>query len=304
MIKKHIPVLLHEVIDALEIKKQGIYLDLTLGRAGHSLEILKKIHENGSGLLICFDKDIQAIKESEPKLKKISDSYILIKSDFRYLTSELKKLNIEKVDGILADLGVSSPQLDEISRGFSYSQNTKLDMRMDLDAKLDAYQIINFWDEAQIEQILYDYGDVKFAKAIAKSIIKNRPIQTSFELNEIIKKSLPAKVIREKNPSKAIFQAIRIAVNDELNALDDLLSQIPNLLNVNGKLAIITFHSKEDIKVKKFFQKLSYIDPKLNKLPIQINKNWKQKKFLPSEFEIQNNKRSRSAKLRVITKLS
>ncbi|AZZ65549.1 16S rRNA (cytosine(1402)-N(4))-methyltransferase RsmH [Metamycoplasma phocicerebrale] len=303
MIEKHIPVLLDEVIKALDIKKDGIYVDLTLGRAGHSQEILKKIKENGSGRLICFDKDNQAIIESDPYLKKISNSYTLIKSDFRFLKSELNKLGITKVDGILADLGVSSPQLDETERGFSYSKNTKLDMRMDQEAKINAEMIINEWSEEEIARVLYEYGDVKLAKLVAKSIVKNRPIKSSFELNEVIRKALPAKVVREKNPSKAVFQAIRIAVNDELNALDDLLSQLNDLININGKIAIITFHSKEDAKVKKFFQNLNYRDPKLNKLPIQINKEWKQKIIFPSEFELQNNKRAHSAKLRVITKI-
>nr|WP_040543938.1 16S rRNA (cytosine(1402)-N(4))-methyltransferase RsmH [Metamycoplasma auris] len=301
--KKHIPVLLDEVISSLNIKENGIYVDLTLGRAGHSLEILKKIQKNNSGMLICFDKDKQAITESETKLKEISNSFVLIKSDFRFLTEKLEELNIKKVDGILADLGVSSPQLDEIERGFSYSKDGKLDMRMDQDATLDAWQIINHWNEEQLRWIFSNYGDVKFPLEIAKSVIKNRPINSSFELNEIIKTSLPAWYIRQKNPSKQVFQAIRIAVNDELNALDDLLKQIPSLLNKNGSLAIITFHSKEDFKVKKFFQDLNYIDPKLNKLPIQTQKKWKQKIFFPSQNELELNKRSRSAKLRVITKL-
>lgn len=253
--------------------------------------------------MICFDKDNQAIIESDPYLKKISNSYTLIKSDFRFLKSELNKLGITKVDGILADLGVSSPQLDETERGFSYSKNTKLDMRMDQEAKINAEMIINEWSEEEIARVLYEYGDVKLAKLVAKSIVKNRPIKSSFELNEVIRKALPAKVVREKNPSKAVFQAIRIAVNDELNALDDLLSQLNDLININGKIAIITFHSKEDAKVKKFFQNLNYRDPKLNKLPIQINKEWKQKIIFPSEFELQNNKRAHSAKLRVITKI-
>ncbi|MGX9340172.1 16S rRNA (cytosine(1402)-N(4))-methyltransferase RsmH [Mycoplasma sp. 1781] len=303
MIEKHIPVLLNEVVNSLDIKPNGIYLDLTLGRAGHSVEILKKIKDQGNGRLICFDKDIEAIRDSEQKLKLVSDLFILVKSDFRFLKEELAKLNIEKVDGILVDLGVSSPQLDDARRGFSYSQDTKLDMRMDLDAELNAHIIVNEWEEDKIAQILYDYGDVKLARIVAKSIVKNRPISTSFELNEIIKKALPAKIVRQKNPSKAVFQALRIAVNDELNALDDLLNQVIDLLNVNGKLAIITFHSKEDAKVKRFFQNLNYVDPKLKRLPVQTELKWKQKIIFPSQSEFENNKRSRSAKMRVITKI-
>ncbi|WP_373436485.1 16S rRNA (cytosine(1402)-N(4))-methyltransferase RsmH [Metamycoplasma equirhinis] len=298
--EKHIPVLLNEVIESLQIKPNGIYVDLTLGRAGHSQEILKKL-ENGK--LICFDKDIEAINESKTKLAKINCNFILIKNDFRNLKSELEKLNINKVSGIIADLGVSSPQLDNKNRGFSYSQDANLDMRMDLDNKLTAAEIINNYSEVEIEKILYQNADVKLAKLIAKAIVKSRPINTTFELNELLKNTLPAKIVREKNPSKAVFQAFRIAVNDELGALEEMLNQIPNLLEVNGKLAIITFHSKEDAIVKKYFQNLNYHDPLLDKLPIQVNKKWRQKTIFPSESEKQINKRSRSAKLRVITRL-
>ncbi len=288
------------MIESLQIKPNGIYVDLTLGRAGHSQEILKKL-ENGK--LICFDKDIEAINESKTKLAKINCNFILIKNDFRNLKSELEKLNINKVSGIIADLGVSSPQLDNKNRGFSYSQDANLDMRMDLDNKLTAAEIINNYSEVEIEKILYQNADVKLAKLIAKAIVKSRPINTTFELNELLKNTLPAKIVREKNPSKAVFQAFRIAVNDELGALEEMLNQIPNLLEVNGKLAIITFHSKEDAIVKKYFQNLNYHDPLLDKLPIQVNKKWRQKTIFPSENEKQINKRSRSAKLRVITRL-
>ncbi|WP_373435769.1 16S rRNA (cytosine(1402)-N(4))-methyltransferase RsmH [Metamycoplasma equirhinis] len=298
--EKHIPVLLNEVIELLQIKPNGIYVDLTLGRAGHSQEILKKL-ENGK--LICFDKDIEAINESKTKLAKINCNFILIKNDFRNLKSELEKLDIKKVSGIIADLGVSSPQLDNKNRGFSYSQDANLDMRMDLDNKLTAAEIINNYSEIEIEKILYQNADVKLAKLIAKAIVKSRPINTTFELNELLKNTLPAKIVREKNPSKAVFQAFRIAVNDELGALEEMLNQIPELLEVNGKLAIITFHSKEDAIVKKYFQNLNYHDPLLDKLPIQVNKKWRQKTIFPSDNEKQINKRSRSAKLRVITRL-
>ncbi|BDX52683.1 ribosomal RNA small subunit methyltransferase H [Metamycoplasma equirhinis] len=288
------------MIESLQIRPNGIYVDLTLGRAGHSQEILKKL-ENGK--LICFDKDIEAINESKTKLAKINCNFILIKNDFRNLKSELEKLGINKVSGIIADLGVSSPQLDNKNRGFSYSQDANLDMRMDLDNKLTAAEIINNYSEIEIEKILYQNADVKLAKLIAKAIVKSRPINTTFELNELLKNTLPAKIVREKNPSKAVFQAFRIAVNDELGALEEMLNQIPELLEVNGKLAIITFHSKEDAIVKKYFQNLNYHDPLLDKLPIQVNKKWRQKTIFPSDNEKQINKRSRSAKLRVITRL-
>lgn len=297
---EHIPVLLNEVIEQLSIKPDGIYVDLTLGRGGHSQEILKRLT---TGKLICFDKDIQAINESREKLIKISQNFILIKSDFRNITCELKKLNIDKVDGILADLGVSSPQLDDPNRGFSYSINSDLDMRMDLDNTLTAKEIINNATEKEIIDILQSNADVKLSNLIAKAIVKNRPISDSFTLNQIIKDSLPAKIVRQKNPSKAVFQAFRIAVNDELNALSEMLSQLPNLLKKDGKIAIITFHSKEDVIVKKFYQNLNYFDPKLKKILIVETRKWHQKVIFPSSKEEEINKRSRSAKLRVITKL-
>lgn len=297
---EHIPVLLNEVIEQLSIKPDGIYVDLTLGRGGHSQEILKRLT---TGKLICFDKDIQAINESREKLIKINQNFILIKSDFRNITCELKKLNIDKVDGILADLGVSSPQLDDPNRGFSYSINSDLDMRMDLDNTLTAKEIINNATEKEIIDILQSNADVKLSNLIAKAIVKNRPISDSFTLNQIIKDSLPAKIVRQKNPSKAVFQAFRIAVNDELNALSEMLSQLPNLLKKDGKIAIITFHSKEDVIVKKFYQNLNYFDPKLKKILIVETHKWHQKVIFPSSKEEEINKRSRSAKLRVITKL-
>lgn len=297
---EHIPVLLNEVIEQLSIKPDGIYVDLTLGRGGHSQEILKRLT---TGKLICFDKDIQAINESREKLIKISQNFILIKSDFRNITCELKKLNIDKVDGILADLGVSSPQLDDPNRGFSYSINSDLDMRMDLDNTLTAKEIINNATEKEIIDIFQSNADVKLSNLIAKAIVKNRPISDSFTLNQIIKDSLPAKIVRQKNPSKAVFQAFRIAVNDELNALSEMLSQLPNLLKKDGKIAIITFHSKEDVIVKKFYQNLNYFDPKLKKILIVETHKWHQKVIFPSSKEEEINKRSRSAKLRVITKL-
>lgn len=297
---EHIPVLLNEVIEQLSIKPDGIYVDLTLGRGGHSQEILKRLT---TGKLICFDKDIQAINESREKLIKISQNFILIKSDFRNITCELKKLNIDKVDGILADLGVSSPQLDDPNRGFSYSINSDLDMRMDLDNTLTAKEIINNATEKEIIDILQSNADVKLSNLIAKAIVKNRPISDSFTLNQVIKDSLPAKIVRQKNPSKAVFQAFRIAVNDELNALSEMLSQLPYLLKKDGKIAIITFHSKEDVIVKKFYQNLNYFDPKLKKILIVETHKWHQKVIFPSSKEEEINKRSRSAKLRVITKL-
>ncbi|WYM97619.1 16S rRNA (cytosine(1402)-N(4))-methyltransferase RsmH [Metamycoplasma faucium] len=294
------PVLLDEVIEKLQIKENGIYVDLTLGRAGHSKEILKKLT---TGKLICLDKDIEAINQSNEILKKINSNYVLIKSDFRFLSDVLKKINIEKVDGIIADLGVSSPQLDNVNRGFSYSQNSDLDMRMDIDQSLTAKYILNNYSFETLNKLLIDNADVKFSQRIAKEIIKNRPFNESFELVDLLKNILPAKLLKQKNPAKQVFQALRIAVNDELNAINDLLKQIPNLLNKNGKFLAISFHSKEDYLIKKFYQNLTYRNPKLDKLPIQEERSWSQKIIFPSEKEKQLNKRSHSAKLRIITKL-
>lgn len=292
--------MLDEVIEKLQIKENGIYVDLTLGRAGHSKEILKKLT---TGKLICLDKDIEAINQSNEILKKINSNYVLIKSDFRFLSDVLKKMNIEKVDGIIADLGVSSPQLDNVNRGFSYSQNSDLDMRMDIDQSLTAKYILNNYSFEILNKLLIDNADVKFSQRIAKEIIKNRPFNESFELVDLLKNILPAKLLKQKNPAKQVFQALRIAVNDELNAINDLLEQIPNLLNKNGKFLAISFHSKEDYLIKKFYQNLTYRNPKLDKLPIQEEKSWSQKIIFPSEKEKQLNKRSHSAKLRIITKL-
>ncbi|UWD34562.1 16S rRNA (cytosine(1402)-N(4))-methyltransferase RsmH [Mesomycoplasma molare] len=297
---KHFPVLLEEVIENLKINKNGIYVDLTLGRAGHSSEILKKLDK---GHLYAFDKDFDAIKESEKKLSKISNNFTLIHSDFQNLESELKKYNIKKIDGILVDLGVSSPQLDEAERGFSYNKDARLDMRMNRNQTLDAHYIVNHYSEEELISLLKNNADVMLPQRVAKGIILNRPINTTLELVEIIKKSLPAKIVRIKNPAKAVFQAIRIAVNNELDSLNILLNQAINFLNKNGKLLIITFHSIEDRIVKKFFKSLleqDNIDPKL---PIMVEKTWKSKSFLPSKEELNLNKRSRSAKLRVLTKL-
>lgn len=292
--------MLDEVIEKLQIKENGIYVDLTLGRAGHSKEILKKLT---TGKLICLDKDIEAINQSNEILKKINSNYVLIKSDFRFLSDVLKKINIEKVDGIIADLGVSSPQLDNVNRGFSYSQNSDLDMRMDIDQSLTAKYILNNYSFETLNKLLIDNADVKFSQRIAKEIIKNRPFNESFELVDLLKNILPAKLLKQKNPAKQVFQALRIAVNDELNAINDLLKQIPNLLNKNGKFLAISFHSKEDYLIKKFYQNLTYRNPKLDKLPIQEERSWSQKIIFPSEKEKQLNKRSHSAKLRIITKL-
>lgn len=295
----HIPVMFNEVINSLDIKEDGIYVDLTLGRAGHSKEILKHIK---NGKLIAFDKDKIAIEESQSRLSKVNNNFILIHSDFKNLKNELAKIGVSKVDGIIADLGVSSPQLDNKDRGFSYSKDCFLDMRMDQDQSLKAWDIVNDWNEEQLITIFINYADVKMPKRIANAIIKNRPINTTFQLVNIIKSCLPAKIIRQKNPAKTVFQAIRIAVNNELESLDVILRDSIEILNKNGTLSIITFHSIEDRIVKKFFGNL--VKSKLDyKIPIQEEKEYLVKTIYPTDKEIEENKRSRSAKLRILKKI-
>lgn len=295
---KHISVMLKESIEHLKVNPDGIYIDLTLGRGGHSIEILKKL---STGTLLAFDKDKQAIKESSKRLLKISNHFKLIHSDYKNLKEELEKLGITKVDGILADLGVSSPQLDEAQRGFSYSKDARLDMRMNQEQEFDAYYLVNNYSENELVKIFRDFADVMLPKKVAKGIIDNRPISTTLELAKVIKESLPAAIVRKKNPSKSVFQAIRIAVNNELDNLTKMLNSATDILNVGGTLAIITFHSIEDRIVKRFFKK--FIEDNTGKLPILIDKKWKVKQIRPSKEEIEFNKRSRSAKLRVLTKI-
>ncbi len=295
----HIPVLLKETIQALDIKEDGIYLDLTIGRAGHSKEILKRIPK---GLLIAFDKDKKAIIKSNTYLSNVGSNFKLIHSNFIKIKDVLDKLEIKTVNGILVDLGVSSPQIDDESRGFSYSKDARLDMRMDQSQELDAHIIVNSYSEHELVEIFRNNADVKLPRVVANAIIKNRPINTTEELVNVVRESLPAKIVRMKNPSKAVFQAIRIAVNDEMESLKILLEDSMQFLEKDSILAIISFHSIEDKIVKNFFGSLikSKMDPKI---PIQEEKNWLVKVYSPSQSEIDFNNRSRSAKLRVLKKL-
>ncbi|CAM9098237.1 16S rRNA (cytosine(1402)-N(4))-methyltransferase RsmH [Mycoplasma marinum] len=295
--EKHIPVMLNECLEQLELKVDGTYVDLTLGRGGHSSEILRRIPK---GKLVAFDKDTQAIKESGLRLSQISNNFKLIHSDNRFFKDELEKNGINSVDGILLDLGVSSPQLDDAQRGFSYSKEARLDMRMDQTQELDAHYIINNWTEEELVKIFYENADVKLPKRVAKAVIENRPIETTLDFVEIIRNSLPAKIVRQKNPAKAVFQAIRIAVNNELDSLRDVLKQGLAVLKPGGKFAIISFHSIEDRIVKRAFGEITK-DP-TGKLPVMFEKTFTVKTIKPKKQEIEINRRSRSAKLRVLTK--
>ena len=303
---KHIPVLLGETISGLNVKPDGIYVDLTVGRGGHSGEILKKLKK---GHLYAFDQDEEAIIESKKYLETISTSFALIHKNFSSFNATLDELNIDYVDGVLMDLGVSSPQFDEGDRGFSYREDAPLDMRMDQSQTLTAYQIVNTYSLDEIFKILRDYGEEKFAYSIAKNIVKARevsPIKTTFELVEIIKKSKPMKELAKAgHPAKQTFQALRIAVNDELNVLTITLDKALKALRPHGgRLAVITFHSLEDRIVKNIFKENAIEEGNRYDFPIsQKEKEYQlvnRKPILASEEELKENHRSASAKLRII----
>lgn len=298
---KHRSVLLEEVINYLNVKSNGVYVDATLGYAGHSGEVLKKL--NKKGFLFAFDQDAEAIEYAETKLSSIASNYKIIKSNF----VNMKKFINTKVDGIMFDLGVSSPQLDEETRGFSFHKDARLDMRMDKDSQLDAWTVVNEYNEQKLTEIFYKFGEEKYSKSIAKAIVTNRPINTTLELSEIIKNNVPISYRNMAHPARKVFQAIRIEVNHELDILESSLRDAFELLNVNGRLSVITFHSLEDKIVSKVFKELCNDDVNLRKLPI-IPEEMKAKakkiiKLTPEYEEINENNRSRSAKLRVIERI-
>lgn len=307
---KHVTVLLNEAVDILDIKPDGIYVDGTLGGAGHSLEIVKKLT---SGKLICFDQDINAISAAKEKLKDFMDKTILVHSNFENLREELNKLGIESIDGFLVDLGVSSHQLDVPERGFSYMQDAPLDMRMDNNAELSAYDVVNTYSEAELKRVIKDYGEENWSARIAKLIVERRatmPIRTTFELVDAIKAAIPKKMRDEnQHPAKRTFQAIRIEVNRELDVIEKTLLAAVDMMNEGGVLAVITFHSLEDRIVKNVFKKLQYSCTCPPEFPVcicnskQIVEIITRKPILPSENEVEMNPRSRSAKLRAARKL-
>ena len=303
---KHIPVLLNETITGLNIKPDGIYIDLTLGRGGHSGEILKKLQK---GHLYGVDQDETAIEESRRYLETISNSFTLIHKNFSFLDQIMEENQIEYADGILMDLGVSSPQFDEGDRGFSYREDARLDMRMDQRNPLTAYDIVNTYSLDEIFKILRDYGEEKFAYSIAKNIVKAReskPIETTFQLVEIIKRSKPMKELAKAgHPAKQSFQALRIAVNDELNVLQIALNKALKALRPHGgRLAVITFHSLEDRIVKNVFKDAAVSEGHRYDIPVQVKEKEYQlitrKPIVADEQELEINHRSISAKLRII----
>lgn len=307
---KHKTVLLNETVDMLNIKEDGLYVDCTLGGGGHSSLILSKLNK---GHLYCFEQDDEAIVSANEKLAKISDHFTIIYANFKDIKKELAARGIFKVDGIIYDLGVSSPQFDHADRGFSYRENARLDMRMNRRQSLTAYDVVNKYSYEKLIGILFKYGEEKFSKSIARHIERERkikPIETTFELSEIIRKAIPARARRTGgHPAKRTFQAIRIEVNDELNVFEKSLHDALSLLNVGGRIAVITFHSLEDKIAKYTFNEVSnqkelpkqiaiipdYLKPSF----IKVNR----KPILASEEELENNHRSHSAKLRVIERI-
>ena len=303
--------MLKEVIEGLDIKKDGIYVDCTIGGAGHSLEIVKRLK---NGKLYGFDRDSEAIETSRKRLKDYADKVVLTKMNYKDAPSFLKENGIEKIDGVLIDLGISSYQIDEGKRGFSFLHNGRLDMRMGQDEDtLTAFDIVNFYSEEKLIDVFYKYGEEEFAKVIARNIVKKRQekqIETTFELRDIIEESLPKKVIYSRGgASKKVFQAIRIEVNGELVGLDKCLEDFIDMLNVGGRMAVLTFHSLEDRIVKNVF-KLESIDcicpPKTpicichHKAKIKLVNR---KPVMASEQEQKENSRSTSAKLRIVERI-
>lgn len=304
---KHKSVLLNESIENLNIKEDGIYVDCTLGYGGHSSQILKRITR---GCLFAFDQDGEAISYSKKILGQINDNYEIINSNFVNIKEELNKRGITKVDGILFDLGVSSPQLDESERGFSFHKDAPLDMRMNQNQELSAKEVVNNYSLEDLTRIFYEYGEEKYSKSIATGIVKyreNKPIETTLELVSIIQDNVPEKYRREHHPARKVFQAIRIEVNDELNVFTKALTDSIDLLNVGGRICVITFHSLEDRICKKIFKQYSEVDKVYKGLPF-IPDEYKPKiklinKIKPSKEELEDNNRSRSSILRVIEKL-
>lgn len=309
---QHYTVLLKETVDGLDIKPDGIYVDCTLGGAGHSEYLLSQLSEKGH--LYAFDQDQKAIDHAKERLAPFVEQGMVtfIKANFRYLTERLESEGVHHVDGILYDLGVSSPQLDEAARGFSYHQDAPLDMRMDQSQELSAYQVVNEYEYHDLVKIFYRYGEEKFSKQIAREIERVRakaPIKTTGELVEIIKTAIPAPARRKGgHPAKRIFQAIRIAVNDELGAVEDSLEQAIHVIKKGGRISVITFHSLEDRIVKTMFKEYSTpqdLPPGLPVVPEEyqpILKLVNRKPIMASETELAENNRSRSAKLRIAEK--
>ena len=307
----HISILLAPCLDALAIKPDGVYIDATLGGAGHSRHIADRL--TAGGTLLCIDRDDEALANAEARLAPVRDRVRLCKSDFRKLDEVLARAGFSHADGILFDLGVSSPQLDHGERGFSYMQDAPLDMRMDQRQALTAYDVVNGWSREEIRRILFEYGEERYAPLIAAAIERTRadkPIETTHELVSVIRGAMPAKALREKqHPAKRSFQAIRIAVNDELGAVAEAMDKAIDVLGPGGRLAVITFHSLEDRIVKTAFQRAAQGCTCPKDFPVCVCgkkpkvKILTRKPIVPDDRELAENARARSAKLRVCEKL-
>ncbi len=306
---KHISVLFSEAIDALNLDDDSIIIDATLGYGGHSAGILARIKK---GFLFAFDQDSEAISYSTNRLLEIGTNFTIINSNFCYMKEKLSELGVSSVDGVLFDLGVSSPQLDDSSRGFSFHTDAKLDMRMDQTSPFTAYDIVNTYEKKELAHIFKIYGESEFAHNIAKHIVQARaikPIETTLELVEIIKAAVPMKARLNKHPARQIFQALRIEVNHELDVIEPSLEQALSLLKVGGRVVVITFHSLEDRIVKNYFKKITKIDDKvkgLPNIPLEYLPSFRlvsSKAIVATEEEVLNNPRARSAKMRIIEKI-
>ncbi|MCC3692039.1 16S rRNA (cytosine(1402)-N(4))-methyltransferase RsmH [Staphylococcus epidermidis] len=303
----HVSVMLNETIDYLNIKEDGVYVDCTLGGAGHALYLLNQL--NDKGRLIAIDQDLTAIENAKEVLKEHLHKVTFVHNNFRELTNILNELEIDKVDGIYYDLGVSSPQLDVPERGFSYHNDAKLDMRMDQTQSLSAYEVVNQWSYEALVKIFYRYGEEKFSKQIARRIEAHReqqPIETTLELVDVIKEGIPAKARRKGgHPAKRVFQAIRIAVNDELSAFEDSVEQVIECVKVGGRISVITFHSLEDRLCKQIFQEFEKGPDVPRGLPVIPEaytpklKRVNRKPITATDDDLNENNRARSAKLRV-----
>lgn len=303
---EHYSVLLNEAIENLNIKEDGIYVDATLGLGGHSSKILEKLT---SGHLYAFDEDKMAIDYADKRLAKINTNYTIIKSNFVNLKAKLKELGVTAIDGIVFDLGVSSPQIDTASRGFSFSKDGLLDMRMDTDSHLTAEQVVNEYKKEELTNIFFNYGEEKQSRLIANKIVAKRPIKTTLELVKVILEAVGANYFYKNHPERKIFQAIRIEVNKELSVLKDVLPDVTDILKPQGRMVIITFHSLEDRIVKKYMKeesKVSDLVKGLPEIPAAYQPKLKlitKKPILPSSEELEANSRSKSAKLRVAEKI-
>ena len=303
---EHYSVLLNEAIENLNIKEDGIYVDATLGLGGHSSKILEKLT---TGHLYAFDEDKMAIDYADKRLAKINSNYTIIKSNFVNLKAKLEELGVTAIDGIVFDLGVSSPQIDTASRGFSFSKDGLLDMRMDTDSSLTAEQVVNEYKKEELTNIFFNYGEEKQSRLIASKIVAKRPIKTTLELVKVILEAVGANYFYKNHPERKIFQAIRIEVNKELSVLKDVLPDVTDILKPHGRMVIITFHSLEDRIVKKYMKEESEVNDLVKGLP-EIPTAYQpklklitKKPILPSSEELEANSRSKSAKLRVAEKI-